>query len=486
MGESIASGKGMYLLTPSAGGKSSSPFPTQIADSETGSSSDSTSDQLESFLNNDSPAATFDNVYMLLKEFYVDRIDSDVPLIHGAAASLVSALDEPNSRFMDSKEREAVEAQSKGLYQGIGAVLIVRKVTRPDTLIDRELTVTDSLPGSGAEKAGLRTGDIITSINGHWILSYDPFADQTSSLKKLENDPYALNKAIEALQKKETQAYALDKAQTILDTTSVSPLTLTIRRTGSETPLTVTVDASNTLQVKSVEYHKLANGTGYIGVNEFDDNTTDEFKSALAEMNSSKGLIIDLRDCPGGSITPGIEIAKMFSPDADFATVLVRSKHNSKSTVDGIPTDTKVLKTEKDTSSDSAPYHGQVTVLVNSGTANTAELLAAFLHDKVGAGVIGAKTFGDASAQTLYPLSDGSAFSLETGLLKTDNNIAFNQVGIAPQFALADPGHPGDSDSDASITKALSYLATKQDAKKIHDSSQFSAIKVASAKGDKI
>jgi len=104
-------------------------------------------------------------------------------------------------------------------------------------------------------------------------------------------------------------------------------------------------------------------------------------------------------------------------------------------------------------------FHGPISVLVDKGTANTSELLAAFLHDHLGARIVGTSTFGDGLAQSLYPLSDGSAIELTTGVLKTDEGVAFNGSGLAPEYAVADPGHAGDGDTDAGMTKAVELLA---------------------------
>jgi carboxyl-terminal processing protease len=471
LAQSINIRAGAYAISQTGAIAASPIFPAAIADSSgpstgvAGSDSAIGSEQIEDFLNSDSPAATFQQVYMLLKEQYVDRIDSDVLLAHGAAASLITALDDPNSRFMDRAERVAVEAQADGLFQGIGVAVMVRRVQRPDGILDRQLTVVDSLPGSSAQKAGLRTGDIITSINGHWVLSYDPFAEKANDLKKLEDDPYSFNKAVDALEKQETQGYALDKAQAALDVTSATPLILIVHRPGTALPLTLNLDASVPVQVQSVESHRLANGTGYVGINVFTKTTAADFRSSLSQLDGSKGLILDLRDCSGGMLSPGIDIAKSFDPTTKFGSIYLRSDRGSKTVVDGVPTEVKPLKDGDSPSVAPVNFKGPITVLVNQGTANTAEMLAAFLHDRIGASIIGSNTFGDATAQTLFPLSDGSAFALTTGVMRTDSDLAFNTRGLMPQYALADPGHAADPDSDACIAKAEEIIAMGRSAK---------------------
>lgn len=154
------------------------------------------------FVSNDSPVVTFQQVYELLKERYVNKIPVDTPLSHGAVSALVASLDEPNSRFIEADERTAIDNQSKGIYAGTGLAFTVRRVTTADGLVDRRITVINAVTGSSAAKAGLQTGDVVTEIDGHWIISYDPFAAQTKLFKKLVNDQVNLNKAIDATDKK--------------------------------------------------------------------------------------------------------------------------------------------------------------------------------------------------------------------------------------------------------------------------------------------
>jgi carboxyl-terminal processing protease len=372
---------------------------------------------------------------------------------------MLASLDEPNSRFVDSNERAALEQQATGLYCGIGAEFTVRKVTRDAGLVDRQITVIDALPGSPADKAGLRTGDVITQIDGHWIISFDPFEAQANLFKKLAKDPYDLDQAVDNTEKQVTDGYSIEKAQSLLDITSPDPLKLTIQRPGVSKTFDVTVDLATPTQVKDVEYRQLPDGNGYIAFNVFTDSTAADFSSALTSIGNTKGLVIDLRDCAGGEIDPAIEIAKALAPAQPIGQIDVRSEPSGDSTTGPVPTRTRDLDSTDPSSIPLISFHGPISVLVNKGTANTAELFAAFLHDRVGARIVGASTFGDALAQTLFPLSDGSAIALTTGVLKTDNGVAFAGTGLAPEYALSNPGHAGDGDTDAGMTKAVALLA---------------------------
>jgi carboxyl-terminal processing protease len=120
-------------------------------------------------------------------------------------------------------------------------------------------------------------------------------------------------------------------------------------------------------------------------------------------------------------------------------------------------TRTELLKTEQ-TPVESSGYQGTIVVLVNKGTANSAELLAAVLHDRRGCRIVGASTFGDAMAQTIFPLSDGSAFTLTTGVLKTDIGRPFNISGLVPDVPLRDAGI-ADQPNDPGLDRAVALLS---------------------------
>jgi hypothetical protein len=273
-----------------------------VADAAPSSSGSSDGMQIDDLLNSDSPAATFQQVYLLLKKEFVDQISDDTPLAHGAASALVESLGEPNSRFLEAPERKALEQQASGLYEGIGAGFTVRKTTTSDGLDEQLIEIIDPLPGSPADKAGLKTGDDIVGVDGHWVISYDPFAAQAKLFKKLAQDEFDLDKAVDATEQKVVDGYSLSKTQTLLDTTSTQPLKLTIQRAGEAKTFDVILDVSAPTQVKDVESRTLADGSGYVIINAFTDSTANDFATAVQGLGTVKGLVIDLRDCSGGEL----------------------------------------------------------------------------------------------------------------------------------------------------------------------------------------
>jgi len=220
----------------------------------------------------------------------------------------------------------------------------------------------------------------------------------------------------------------------------------------------VTLDVSSPTKIDSLVTKTLDDGAGYIRIYAFNNHTAADFEAAVTKVPDDKGLVLDLRDCPGGQISPAIDIANSIAPGAELGRIVVRD--NTVKTADpaaGFGTRTEGLKAPTTGAVVTHSYKGKVIVLVNGGTANTAELLASFLRDHIGARVVGTGTFGDGMAQTLFPMTDGSAFTLTTGVLQTDTGKRFNMAGITPDVPLADAAVR--TADDPAVAKADSLLA---------------------------
>jgi carboxyl-terminal processing protease len=404
----------------------------------------------------DSPLVTFQSVYELLKEQFVDRIPSDTPLAHGAVSAMIASLDDPNSRFLEPAERTAIDNQAQGIFAGTGILFSVKKVT-VDGLLERQLTVIDPVVGSPAQQAGVKTGDVITDINGHWVVSFDPFLAQAKVFKSLSNDPVSFNHQVDATEAKIKDGLTLPQAQTMLDTVQTTPLAMTILRDGQ--PIKITVDGSSSTTVADVSSKTLPDGNGYIQFNAFIDSTSGDFQKAYATVSSDPGIVIDLRNCPGGEIDAALSIAQTLDPNKSLGSIIVRDNHGAADKVLGFKVKSELISYIPGNVAPVTPdtYKGRLVVLVNAGTANTAELFAAFLHDQLGARIVGTSTFGDGLAQTLFPMPDGSGFTLTTGLVKTPNNISFAGVGLTPDERLART----DADGDVALADAEEALTLK-------------------------
>lgn len=380
------------------------------------------------------PGATFDNVYRLVKARYVDPLPSDAKMAHGAAAAMIASLQDPDSRFLEAAEVAELGNEAKGQYRGIGAAVAVRRVPHAKTedlpaYTEYRLLIVAPIPGSPAEKAGLAPGDVITAINGLWVYNDKFVYDQTKALKALQDDAPTFNKTVTALQKKIDNSVSLNDAQTKLDDPAAKTISLTVTRAGVPQPLTLTLDTSAPTVVSPIVSRSLPGGIGYIKIVQFTPGADKDFAAALAGFGTDpKGLILDLRNTPGG-LRAQMEVGAAIAAKLTAATALGY-------------VETKGKKVQPITLTADAPVTCPIAVLVNRGTDNTAELLAAALQSK-GAKLVGSSTFGDAGDVKLITLRDGSGFTMTVGKLLTATRGRFGGVGLKPDVLVPDTAGDG-------------------------------------------
>ncbi|MGI4790558.1 MAG: S41 family peptidase [Janthinobacterium lividum] len=382
------------------------------------------------FLTDTSPGATFAQVYTLLEHNFVDTLPTDAQMAHGAASAMLASLQDPDSRFIEAPEVTELDNESNGQYRGIGAALAVRRLPHAKlgdvpAYTEYQLVLVAPLPGSAAEKAGLLAGDMITTINGQWVYNDNYIYNQTKALKAVQDDPVTFNKMLTVLQKKIDGSLSLNDAQTKLDDPAAKTIALTVTRPGLPQPLSVSLDTSAQVVVPAITARSLPGGIGYIKIAEFTTGADKDFDTALAGFGAApKGLVIDLRNSPGGLLEVGTAIAAKLTSAPTLGYIETKGKK-----VEPIPVTVGTALT--------CP----ITVLVNGGTANTAELLAATLQHQ-GATLIGSTTFGDAGDVKLITLHDGSGFTMTVGKLMTIAHGDFGGKGIKPDIIL--PSTSGD------------------------------------------
>ncbi len=404
---------------------------------ETGAEGDVSDD-----FTSDGPGATFQQVYLLIKRHYVDAVPTDSKLGHGAASAMLLSLQDPDSRFMEAPELAEVTSEGKGQYRGVGAAFAVRRIAHAKTTdipdyTEYQLTVVAPLPGSPAEKAGLQPGDVITAINGQWVYNDQFVYSQTDALKAAQNDPVTFNKMVTVLQKKIDGAISLSDAQTKLDDPAAQTVSLTVSRAGLVQPLTVTLNTSTLTTVSPVTARSLPGGIGYIKISQFTPDADKDFAAALAGFGTDpKGLILDLRDSPGGLLETGTAIAARLPSSANLGYIETKGKKVSPISI-----------------TPASPVSCPIVVLVNRGTANTAELLASALQAR-GARLVGSPTFGDASDVKLIQLRDGSGFTMTVGKLMTASQGEFGGTGVKPDVAV-----PESAGSDEPLSRAVGVLS---------------------------
>ncbi len=389
------------------------------------------------------PNETFQTVYQYIKSEYVDRVDNDSKLANGAVRNMLASLDDPYTRYLEPAQLQALESQLNGTYIGIGATVAVVKQKKDD--VDyRRLAVIAPAPGGPADQAGVRPGDVITYIDGKWIIAYSPRVD----LDRIRNEdkPEAQKRnEVKDLTKRFTEGITLPKALELINAKDAKTLELTLERPGSTTPVKVKVTTATTT-VDPVQFRALDDRTAYLRVTEFNDRAAQELNTALSQA-AGKRLIVDLRDNSGGPVRG----AGSLPPAA--VSLLGRLTHGGQ-----IGSVVRKGNVREPITLPSGPgWNGKLVVLINGGTANVAEVVASALKEKAGARLIGEHTFGDSVLQRLVALRDGAAMTLNAGKLLASNGQELTGKGLTPDIAVA-AGSPV-VENDAAVQRAVSALA---------------------------
>lgn len=320
------------------------------------------------------------SVFRTVKQAYVDEV-SDEQLMQAAIRGLLTDLD-PHSAYLDAEQSQSLSEAASGAYDGIGLELVQQP--------DRSLLVISPIDDTPAARAGMRPGDIITAIDGQPI-----------------------------------EADSVEAAVAILRGEPGSTVMLTVLREGQPAPLEVAV-VRDTIRITSVRTRLLQPGYGYLRISTFQSDTGLDLRKRLqelAEPGALQGLVLDLRSNPGGLLNAAVEAADAFLDDGLIVSTKGRLPFSA-SQFNASPGD--VL--------DGAP----IVVLVDSGTASASEVLAGALRDHRRALVMGSRTFGKGSVQTVLPLDNGDSIKLTTARYYTPSGRSIQAAGIKPDIALAD------------------------------------------------
>ncbi|MGO1072341.1 S41 family peptidase [Lysobacter sp. CA199] len=335
-------------------------------------------------------------VYNAVKQAYVEPVD-DAKLMHSAIRGLLFDLD-PHSVYFDKVAAEDFDEQSRGNYDGIGVEL----QRQPDGTL-RVISPIDDTP---AARAGIKAGDLITAIDGK------PFkVDDGDSSGPLRGP-------------------------------AGSKVVLTIVRAGRDKAFDVTV-ARETIRVASVKSRMLEPGYGYLRVSAFQADTAADFETQLEKLKAQsggklRGLVMDLRSNPGGLLTSAVQIADDLLESGKIVSTRGRIAIS----------DAEFGATPGDRL-DGAP----LVVLVDAGSASASEVLAGALRDNGRARVIGSRTFGKGSVQTVLPLDNGDSVKLTTARYYTPSGKSIQALGIVPDVVLRAPKAP-DTAARLSYTEA--------------------------------
>jgi carboxyl-terminal processing protease len=344
--------------------------------------------------------SNFTRVLDLIERNYVEEVDPE-KLTNSAIDGMLKTLD-PYSTYLSPERYRELEIGTSGEFGGVGM-----EVSEENGV----LTVITPIVGSPAEKAGIKPRDQIIEIEG-----------------------------------KSTQGMVVQEAVKILRGPSGTPVKITIRREGEKEPRVITL-IRDKIVVKSVKPELLENGIGYVKLAQFQDRTSQELTEAIAGLetqngNELNGLILDLRNNPGGLLTEAIDVVDEFIDSGLIVSVRGRTEDQ-----------TREYYATKNGSFQTFP----VVVIVNDGSASASEVVAEALQDRKRAVILGTKTFGKGSVQTIIKLEDGSGLKLTTAKFYAPSGRSINQVGVTPDIKVEN-----SDDQDKQLESAINILNSSE------------------------
>lgn len=322
----------------------------------------------------------FVSVYRAVKQAYVDPV-ADGDLMSAAIRGLLADLD-PHSAYLDQDASAALNEMAEGEYGGLGLEIIQRP--------DRSLTVIAPIDDTPAARAGIQPGDVITAMDGELIT-----ADSVDA-------------AIEAMRGEPG-----------------TTITLTIVREGESAPLEVQL-TREIIRVNSVRVEVLSKDYLYLRIATFQADTGMEvskrLEAAVAQRGSAfKGLVLDLRSNPGGLLNAAVDVADQFLERGLIVSTRGR-----------LPYAISEFEAHRGDVLDGAP----IVLLIDAGSASASEVLAGALRDHKRAVIMGTRSFGKGSVQTVLPLDNGDSIKLTTARYYTPNGTSIQATGIVPDIEL--------------------------------------------------
>lgn len=316
----------------------------------------------------------FTRVFELISRDYYKSVEPE-DLLRGAIQGMVQSLEDPLTSYLDPQEYQEFIVRTTGSFSGIGVHIID---------VDGSIMILDLIPGTPAEKAGLFPGDRIISIGGVELEGLD-----------------------------------VDQAAELLRGPRGSQVSITVKRPGAEEPLTFSLLRED-IKSETVTSRRLPSGPGYIRISSFDSFTGEQFTHHLQQLEEEgleKGLILDLRDNPGGLLGETLKVCKLLVPEGEITRLVdrygqVREIHYSYA----------------------SPRPYPMVVLVNERTASAAEILAGALQDREAALLVGTKTYGKATVQNVARLDDGGALRLTIAKYVTPSGRDIQGQGLEPDL----------------------------------------------------
>jgi carboxyl-terminal processing protease len=324
---------------------------------------------------------TFTDVLSIVKRDYVSDVDNKT-LVEGAIKGMLTALD-PHSGYLDPDFYQDLQVQTKGEFGGLGIEITIK---------DGLLVVVAPMEGSPAEKAGVKPGDVIVKIDNKFAKEFS----LVDAVKRLRGP-------------------------------KGSPVQVSLSRKGTNGLIDVTL-VRDIIAVKSIRSRYLGEGLGYVRLSQFMDHTSDDLATALKAMakespsGQMKGLILDMRNNPGGLLAQAVRVSDMFLDEG----VIVYTDGRM---------DSQKQKFYAQPRGTEPKY--PIIVLVNGGSASAAEIVAGALKDHGRAIIVGNQTFGKGSVQTITPLENRGALTLTTALYYTKSGNSIQARGVKPDVEVS-------------------------------------------------
>ena len=315
----------------------------------------------------------------IIESYQVDaetKPADDEALLHGAARGMVEAWKDPYTRFVSPSQLKDEEIELEGKYGGLGMYVGDR---------DGQILVISPMEDSPAEKVGLKPKDQIVKVDDEVVVGWT--SDKV--VQKLRGEPG-------------------------------TKVTVWVRREGEEELLSFEI-TREIINLKSVRYEMLSDDIGYLRLTQFKHNTADDARSGLRDMikKGMKALILDLRNNGGGLLDVSVKIVSMFVKNGLVVETKGRSERANER-----------YFVEKGSFLTSVP----MVVLINGGSASASEIVAGALNDRGRAKLIGEKSFGKGSVQTLFPLTDGSGIYVTIARYYTPSGKVIDHVGLSPDI----------------------------------------------------
>ncbi|NOZ91420.1 MAG: S41 family peptidase [Epsilonproteobacteria bacterium] len=317
----------------------------------------------------------FTKIVSLIEEQYVDDLNTS-DIIDKALKGLLSNLD-AHSSFMDAKESKELQVQTNGEFGGLGISVGMR---------DGALTVISPIEGTPAYKAGIKSNDIILKID-----------DQA------------------------TIGMTIDKAVSLMRGKPGTPIKLTIIRKGEMKPLIVDI-VRDIIEIQSVYAKTIGDDILYLRITSFDQKVVSSMKEAIKEHPKAKGIVIDLRNNPGGLLNQAIGVVDMFVDHG----VIVSQKGK-------VASENLVYNARPDGSDTKTP----LVVLVNDGSASASEIVSGSLQDHKRAIIVGQKTFGKGSVQVVMPVGNNESLRLTIARYYLPSGRTIQAVGVTPDIEVS-------------------------------------------------